>query len=143
MPDVEHIVTDLEKSALKTAGPFFRPEDIDRSLLQAIPYAYPRRKITVELTTQEFTCVCPFSGLPDFARLTIAYVPARKLVEMKSLKYYLCAFRNVKVYNEHAVNKVIDDLVRLLRPRSITVTADFTSRGGIVNKVTASFKAVR
>jgi 7-cyano-7-deazaguanine reductase len=133
----------LEKKAKKIAGKTFRPEDLDPSILQTIPYEYPKRKITSELITDELTCLCPFSGLPDFARLTINYVPYRKLIELKSLKYYLYSFRNVKIYNEHAVNRILEDLKKALSPCEITITGDFTSRGGITNKVTARYRRGR
>jgi 7-cyano-7-deazaguanine reductase len=131
----------LEKKAKKTAGKVYAKKDIDASILQTIPYEYPKRKIQVELTSDEFTCLCPYSGLPDFADLTLSYVPRRKLIELKSLKYYLYAFRNVKIYNEHAVNKILEDLVKVLKPYEITVTGEFTSRGGIKNKVSACQKS--
>lgn len=130
----------LEKKAQKTTGKTYSPKEIDTGILQTIAYEYPNRKIDVEMTTDEFTCVCPFSGLPDFANLTIKYIPRKKLVEMKSLKYYLYAFRNVKIYNEHAVNKILEDLKKVLKPYEITVIAEFTSRGGIKNTVTACYK---
>ena len=131
----------IEKKAKKTLGKAFLPQDIDTTILQIIPYQYPHRKIAVELTAGEFTSLCPFSGLPDFAFLTITYVPRKKIVELKSLKYYLYAFRNVKIYNEHAVNKILDDLKKLLNPYEITVVGEFTVRGGLKNKVAASYKA--
>ncbi len=129
----------IEEKAKKTQGDTFKPEDIDVSILQTIPYKYPQNKITVKLQSNEFTCLCPFSGLPDYAYLSISYIPYRKLIELKSLKYYLYAFRSVKVYNEHAVNKIMEDLRKVLRPRQIIVEAEFTTRGGIKNKVTASY----
>jgi len=131
----------MEKKAQKTTGKLYRPEDIDVSILQTIKYEYPKRKIQVELTNDEFSCVCPYSGLPDFASLTIKYVPRHKLIELKSLKYYLYAFRNVKIYNEHVVNKILEDLKKALTPYEITVVGEFTSRGGIRNKVCAHHKA--
>ena len=129
-----------EKKAKKTAGKSFLPKDIDQDILQVIPYEYPKRKIVVESTTDEFTCICPYSGLPDFAKLTIRYVPRRKLIELKSLKYYLYSFRSVKVYNEHAANKILEDLKKVLNPYEITVIGEFSNRGGIKNKVTAQWK---
>ena len=135
----DRVESDLEKKAKKVQGKTFVPEDIDFSLLHTIPYRYPGRKITVELASNEFTCLCPFSGLPDFAVLTIIYVPGKKLIELKSLKYYLYAYRNVKVYNEHVINKILDDLKNVLAPREITVIGEFTSRGGIRNKVVATY----
>ena len=134
----DRIESDLEKKAKKIQGKTFLPEDVDFSLLHTISYRYPKRKITVELTTNEFTCLCPFSGLPDFAVLTVIYVPGKKLIELKSLKYYLYAYRNVKVYNEHAINKILDDLKNVLIPRQVTVIGEFTSRGGIKNRVVAT-----
>ena len=131
----------LEAKAKKTAGKTFLPKDIDPAILQVLVYEYPRRKINVELSSDEFTCLCPFSGLPDFACLVIQYVPRKKLIELKSLKYYLFAYRNVKIYNEHVVNKVLEDLKKVLSPYEIHVCGEFTSRGGIKNKVSAQYKA--
>jgi 7-cyano-7-deazaguanine reductase len=136
----DRFIDPLEKKARKTAGPTFSAGDIDRALLRTLPYEYPHRKVNVELSTQEFTCVCPFSGLPDFARILIRYVPRKKLIELKSLKFYLFAFRNVKIYNEHAVNKILEDLTNALHPYEMEVVGEFTSRGGIENKVSASLK---
>jgi 7-cyano-7-deazaguanine reductase len=131
---------DIEKKALKTIGKFYKISDIDSTILQSIPYEYPQRKINIETKCDEFTCVCPFSGLPDFAKLTISYVPRKKLIELKSLKYYLVAFRNVKVYNEHAVNKILEDLAKAVGPWGMTITGEFTARGGITNKITATWE---
>ena len=133
-------VIPMEEKAKRTAGRLYLPGDIDPSILETISYEYPGRKIKVELASSEFTCVCPYSGLPDFAHLLIVYVPRYKLIELKSLKYYLYSFRNVKIYNEHAVNKILDDLKRTLKPYEITIRAEFTSRGGIRNTVTAHHK---
>jgi len=133
----------IEKKAKKILGKISWPKDLDPSILQTISYQYPKRKITTELTTDEFTCLCPFSGLPDFANLTIKYTPNRKLIELKSLKYYLYSFRNVKIYNEHAVNKILQDLKRALKPSEILVVGEFTSRGGVKNKVSVSYKKKR
>ncbi|MDD5070393.1 MAG: preQ(1) synthase [Candidatus Omnitrophica bacterium] len=135
------VVTPIEEKSKKTSGNLFDLKDVDMSILETIAYDYPKRKIKVEMTTNEFTCVCPFSGLPDFALITIEYVPRTKLVEMKSLKYYLYSFRNVKGYNEHVVNKIIEDLTKVLKPYEINVVAEFTVRGGIKNKVSAQYKA--
>jgi len=133
----------IEKKAKKIIGKISSPKDLDPSILQTISYQYPKRKITTELTTDEFTCLCPFSGLPDFANLTIKYTPDRKLIELKSLKYYLYSFRNVKIYNEHVVNRILEDLKKVLKPYRILVAGEFTSRGGIKNKVIASYKKNR
>ena len=137
----DRIPISLEKKASKTAGKAFLPKDIDSTILQTFVYEYPKRKIAVELTSDEFSCLCPFSGLPDFAFLTIRYIPRRKIIELKSLKYYLYSFRNVKTYNEHVVNKIIEDLSKVLKPHEITIEGEFTSRGGIKNKVIVSYKS--
>ncbi|MFC1514505.1 preQ(1) synthase [Candidatus Omnitrophota bacterium] len=120
-------------------GTTFLLKDIDRSILQTFRYEFPKRPITVEHVTPEFTCICPFSGLPDFATLTIRYTPAKQCIELKSLKFYLFSFRQVRVFNEHVINKIIEDLVAVLKPRRMEITGEFTSRGGITNKVTASY----
>ena len=127
----------IEKKAKRTAGKIFTAKDIDSTILKTIVYQYPKRDVLVELAADEFTCVCPFSGLPDFANLTVIYTPRKLLVELKSLKYYLYSFRNVKIYNEHVVNKILQDLKKVLIPKNIKIVAEFTSRGGIKNKVTA------
>ncbi len=137
----ERVPSPLEKKAKKTLGETFSAQDIDPSILQTIPYNYPYRQITVELTSEEFTCLCPFSGLPDFAKLSIQYIPRKKLLELKSFKYYLYSYRNVKIYNEHAVNKILEDLVKVLGPRELTVVGEFSVRGGIKNKVVAAYKS--
>jgi 7-cyano-7-deazaguanine reductase len=131
----------LEKKAQKTTGILRKPGDIDVSILQTIDYEYFYRKILVTMSSDEFTCVCPFSGLPDFAKLTIVYTPRKKLIEMKSLKYYLYSYRNVKIYNEHVANKILEDLVNLLKPWSMEILAVFTSRGGMCNTISACYSS--
>lgn len=129
-----------ELKAKKLIGKTFESRDIDATILRTIAYEYPHRKISVELDSDEFTCLCPFSGLPDFARMTISYVPRKRLIELKALKYYLYSFRNVKIYNEHVVNKILGDLLRVLAPYELTIVGEFTVRGGAKNKVTAHYK---
>jgi len=104
---------------------------IDVAVLEAIPFEYPGSTTEVVYETEEFTAVCPWTGLPDFARLVITYMPQEKLVELKSLKYYLTSFRNVGILQEHAVNRILNDLVALLEPVSMTVEAEYRERGGI------------
>ncbi len=112
---------------------------IDVTVLEAIPFNYPDSATEVVYETEEFTCVCPWSGLPDFARLVIRYVPARSLIELKSLKYYLTSYRNVGILQEHAVNRILRDLVQLVQPVSMTVEADYRERGGIRSKAVARY----
>jgi len=133
----------LEKKAKKIVGKVYTKTDIDSSILQTLKYEYPGSRIQTELSSDEFTCLCPFSGLPDFAKLTIKYIPKHKLIELKSLKYYLYSFRNVKIYNEHVVNKILEDLTKALKPQDMEIIGEFSSRGGIKNKVTAKSKVRR
>jgi 7-cyano-7-deazaguanine reductase len=99
--------------------------------LEAFPNRHPKREYIVTLHTDEFTCVCPMTGQPDFASITIQYIPNRWIVESKSLKLYLWSFRNEGVFHEHVTNIILDDLVSKLHPRWCKVTAEFSARGGI------------
>ena len=114
-------------------------EAIDVEVLEAIPFQYPESATEVVYETDEFTFVCPWTGLPDFARLVIRYVPGRLLVELKSLKYYLTSFRNVGILQEHAVNRVLQDLAPLLRPVSMAVEAEYRERGGLKTRAAARY----
>jgi len=135
----DRLSTKIEKKAKKAQGATFLLKDVDSSILLTLPFEYPKGRTVVTLTTDEFTCICPFSGLPDFASLSIAYIPRTKLIELKALKYYLYAFRNVKVYNEHVINRILIDLKKILSPQELTVEAEFTIRGGMRNKVSCSY----
>lgn len=110
---------------------------IDTGVLEAIPFEYPGSATDVIYQTDEFTAVCPWTGLPDFAHLTVRYLPGASLVELKSLKYYLTSYRNVGILQEHAVNRILNDLIRLLEPVSMTVEAEYGERGGIKTKAVA------
>ena len=118
-----------------------QPEDtIDPAVLEAIPFDYPDSATEVVYETDEFTFVCPWTGLPDFARLVIRYIPSNSLAELKSLKYYLTSYRNVGILQEHAVNRVLQDLVQLLKPVSLVVEAEYKERGGIKTKAVARYE---
>jgi len=104
---------------------------IDAAALETFPYEYPGKEIVVDIDTDEFTAVCPWSGLPDFGTIRVEYVPRRVLIELRSFKYYLLSYRNVGIYQEHAVNRILEDLVRSSRPRWMKVTADYRIRGGV------------
>lgn len=106
-------------------------EALTPGVLETFPYEYAGRDAVVEISTDEFTCVCPFSGLPDFGTLTVRYVPDRTCIELKSLKYYLTGYRSVGVYQEHAANRILDDLAECARPRWMSVVLDYRLRGGI------------
>ncbi len=98
-----------------------------------------REEYEVVVTMPEFTSICPKTGLPDFATLTLTYVPNERCVELKSLKEYLLAYRNLGVFNENVVNRVLRDLVVALAPRRMSVKGVFTPRGGIQTTVVARF----
>ena len=108
--------------------------------LETFPNHHPGRDYSVTLRTEEFTCVCPATGQPDFARLTIQYIPDKRILESKSLKLYLWSFRNQGAFHEHVTNAILDDLVKALSPRWCKVTADFSVRGGISITVEADYK---
>ncbi len=105
-------------------------------------FSNPRheRDYEIEIRCPEFTSVCPMTGLPDFGEIRIAYVPDRRCVELKSLKYYLLEFRNRGIFYEAATNQILDDLTALLEPRRMTVVGDFSARGGITTTVTARYE---
>ena len=106
--------------------------------LETFPNHNPERRYTVKLETDEFTCVCPATGQPDFAAITIVYEPDQRIVESKSLKLYLWSYRDEGVFHEHVINTILDDLVTALDPHSIEVTGAFKVRGGISLTVVAS-----
>lgn len=100
---------------------------------------YPDREYTVRLETPEVTCICPKTGLPDFLTLNVAYSPGKLCVELKSFKMYLVAFRDVGIFHEHIVNKILDDFVAACAPRWAKVEATVNPRGGITTTVTAEY----
>ena len=109
--------------------------------LETFPNPRPGRDYEISMECPEFTCVCPRTGQPDFATIRIRYVPEQLCVELKSLKLYLWSFREEGAFHEEVINRILDDLVRALRPRSMTVVGDFNVRGGIHTVVTAEHKA--
>lgn len=104
---------------------------IDTKALETFPYEYRGKEIIITIDTDEFTAVCPWSGLPDFATITIEYIPDKVLIELRSLKYYLLSYRNVGIYQEHAVNRILEDLVHCAKPKWMKVIADYKVRGGV------------
>ena len=105
--------------------------DYNVDFLEAIPNKNVGRNYFVKLTSDEFTCVCPITHQPDFATIKINYIPDEKLVESKSLKLYLTSFRNTGIFHEDAINRIADDLIKLLQPRYLEVEGIFKVRGGI------------
>jgi 7-cyano-7-deazaguanine reductase len=107
--------------------------------LEAFPNQNPGRDYRVVLETDEFTSLCPITGQPDFGTITISYVPDKKIVESKSLKLYLWSYRKKGVFHEAVVNRILDDLIRAIKPRQIQVTGKFRVRGGIAITVAAEY----
>ncbi len=117
------------------------PDVVDAGMLDPIDYQYhAERDIDITIRQPEYTSVCPMTGLPDTGCITIRYCPNRKIVELKSLKYYLLQYRNVGIFYEHVVNRILDDLVRMIQPKTMSVSGDFNARGGILSTVTAVYK---
>ncbi|MBF0370087.1 MAG: NADPH-dependent 7-cyano-7-deazaguanine reductase QueF [Magnetococcales bacterium] len=106
-------------------------------MLETFANPHPERDYRVEMTCPEFTCLCPKTGQPDFAEIRISYIPDQLCVELKSLKLYLWHFREEGAFHEAVINRILDDLVGAVSPRSMTVVGDFNVRGGIRTVVTA------
>src|SRR3989338_6880754 len=98
-------------------------------------YKYPQRECMIKVVTAEFTCICPKTGLPDFATLKIHYLPDKYCIELKSLKYYFNFFRDIGIFHEHAISKILDDFVRAWNPRFVRMEMEFNPRGGITTTV--------
>jgi 7-cyano-7-deazaguanine reductase len=101
-----------------------------------------RRNYHIHFETDDFTCLCPVTGQPDFARIDIDYVPDRLCVETKSLKFYLASYRNERAFNEAVTNRILDDFVKACAPRETVVSAQFSARGGIALTVRAEYPDV-
>jgi len=113
----------------------------DAKLLETFPNPAPKRDFLIEHTHHEFTSLCPMTGHPDFAHITVRYVPDKICVELKSLKVYFHAFRNEGIFFEAVTNKICDDLGAALKPRSLEIVADWKARGGFTSIVTAKWTA--
>ncbi len=131
----------IENKTYKTNYKIEDPGIVKTDLLQPIEYAYrSKRSIDIIIKQPEYTSVCPMTGLPDNGCITISYRPDETIIELKSLKYYLLQFRNVGIFYEHVVNKILDDLVQVLKPLRMEVTGEFTPRGGVSSIATAVYE---
>ena len=115
--------------------------DVPLPEIETWPNQFPNYEI--EIVIPEFTSVCPKTGLPDFGKLTLRYVPDKKCLELKSLKMYLLEYRNLGIFYENVVNRFLRDVVSAAKPVSATVTGEFTPRGGLQSKVTATWSKHR
>lgn len=109
--------------------------------IAVFPNQFPDYEITIEIP--EFTSVCPLTGLPDFGTITIRYVPRRRCLELKSLKEYVLGYRNLGIFYENAVNRILEDVVRACRPVRASVRGEFNPRGGIKSVVEARYPRLR
>ena len=100
---------------------------------------YPDRKYTIHLEISEFTCICPKTGLPDFAKIFIEYIPNKTCIELKSLKLYMNFYRDIGIFHEHLTNKIIDDVVKACKPRYVKIATKFNPRGGIYTTVAREY----
>jgi len=128
------------KSDLKSLTVLGKEKIMPARKLETFPNHHPERDYVVTMLTEEFTCVCPLTGQPDFAKITIRYIPDTLILESKSLKLYLQSFRNQGTFHEHVSNVILDDIVGALAPRWCKMTAEFAVRGGISISVDAEFK---
>ena len=108
--------------------------------LDTFEYKYPGKTTNISFTCPEFTAICPFSDFPDFATIKIDYVPNELCVELKSLKMYINAFRSVKIFHEHVVNRILEDFVRTCDPISVEIEGDLNVRGNIKTVIRASYR---
>jgi 7-cyano-7-deazaguanine reductase len=117
------------------------PDIVKTDVLVPMDYQYQnQRDIDIVIQQPEYTSVCPMTGLPDVGCITITYRPYNKIIELKSLKFYLLQYRNVGIFYEHVVNRILEDLVAVLAPKYMEIMGDFTARGGMTTKVTAVFE---
>ena len=130
-------LTQLGRKSVLTDDQIAHP----RTILEAFANPKPQRDYQVKFVFPEFTSMCPVTGQPDFATITVEYIPGRRCVEMKSLKLYFLAYRNKGIFYEGVVNAILDDLVAVLDPRRMTVTGDFAVRGGTAGIVTATHES--
>ncbi|RME24056.1 MAG: NADPH-dependent 7-cyano-7-deazaguanine reductase QueF [Deltaproteobacteria bacterium] len=118
-------------------------EVVDPGVLLAFEYEHPDQPAEVVIDTEEFTALCPWTGLPDLGRLEIRYVPDRLCLELKSLKYYLLGYRSAAIVQEHAAARILKDLVAAVRPKTMTVVLDYRTRGGIHTRVKVEYPGGR
>ena len=113
-------------------------------LLMAMPNPYTDREYEVQVTSPEFTALCPVNpGQPDFATVTIKYVPHKSIIEFKSLKLYLTSFRTVSIFYEESTNRILEDLVKAVKPRTMEIISEWNIRGGMSTKITCIYPKIK
>jgi 7-cyano-7-deazaguanine reductase len=116
------------------------PDAMGLPELDTFEYKYSGKEIRINFTCPEFTAICPFSDFPDFATINIEYVPNERCVELKSLKLYINAYRDKKIFHEHVVNRILDDFVSACDPLAVDLEGDFNIRGNIKTVIRASYR---
>ena len=129
------MISNTDGLTLLKKGEMNYPQTPDAAILETFENSNPQRDYWINFETDEFTSLCPLTGQPDFARITIEYIPNELCVESKSLKLFLFSFRNEGSFYEDVTNRIYTDLFELLKPRQLVVTGGFTARGGIRSSV--------
>jgi 7-cyano-7-deazaguanine reductase len=114
-------------------------DEMNLHQLDTFAYEYPGSRIEINFSSSEFTAICPFSDFPDFATINIRYVPNRRCIELKSLKLYINSFRDVKIFHEHAINRILEDFVAACDPLECHIEGDFNVRGNLKTIIRASY----
>lgn len=112
-------------------------KELDLGVIESVMFAYSEVQTHITIETEEFTSICPRTGLPDYGKITIHYLPDSRIIELKSLKLYLQKYRNVGIFQENAVNKILSDLVKSISPKFIVVVGQFKARGGLTTRISA------
>jgi 7-cyano-7-deazaguanine reductase len=115
-----------------------KPDPGKIKLLEVFDNSFPKRNYLIVHRAGEFTSLCPKTGQPDFGSITISYIADKKCIELKSLKYYLQSFRNEGIFYENVINRILEDLVRVIKPRWMEVRGEFSTRGGLNSTVVAT-----
>jgi len=116
------------------------PEALNLAPLDTFAYQYKGKEIHINFACPEFTAICPFSDFPDFATINLEYVPNELCIELKSLKLYINSFREVKMFHEHVINRILDDFVKACDPLAVDIEGDFNVRGNIKTVIRASYR---
>ncbi|MCL4334337.1 MAG: preQ(1) synthase [Candidatus Thermoplasmatota archaeon] len=118
-------------------------ENLDLGKVESVSFPLWENSTHITIETDEFTSICPRTGLPDFGKITVQYLPDRKIIELKSFKLYIHRYRNVGIFQENVVNKILSDLVKSCSPKFMVVVGEFKTRGGIRTKVSARFERLK